>query len=280
MQHKQGIRTALFAGAAALGMAVSSAGVAWAISPSTAPPAVQTAQVSQMASQGNDGATVETPKTVDPETAVETSDATGAAETPATVGASTSSDAAETPATVEPSTSNDATESDNQTSDVQEPSYESSITAPQDEGLSEADQAAALEALATITPAQARDAALAAVPGTAGSVELDNENGAVVYSVEITDSSGSIIDVKVDAGDGTILNQQASHSDEASDQPDGPDNDNSDNSDEASDQPDGPDNDNSDNSDEASDQSDGPDNDNSDNNETTEGSDVENPLDD
>jgi len=97
--------------------------------------------------------------------------------------------------------------------DVQDPSYATSITAPQDEGSSEADEAKALASLATITPEQARDAALAAVPGTAGKVELDNENGAVVYSVEITDSAGAEIDVKVDAGNGQVVHQDADDGD-------------------------------------------------------------------
>jgi len=93
--------------------------------------------------------------------------------------------------------------------DVQDPAYESSVTAPESEGQSEADEAAALEGLATITPDQARDAALAVVPGTAGDVELDNENGNVVYSVEITDANGKVIDVKVDPGNATVLHQDA-----------------------------------------------------------------------
>ena len=97
--------------------------------------------------------------------------------------------------------------------EVQDPSYAASITAPQDEGLTEADEAKSLESLATVTPDQARDAALAVVPGTAGKVELDNENGAVVYSVEITDGSGSDIDVKVDAGNGTVVHQDGDDGD-------------------------------------------------------------------
>ena len=90
---------------------------------------------------------------------------------------------------------------------TQDPSYTSSVTAPEQNGQSEADQSAALQSLAKISPDQARDAALAAVPGTAGKVELDNENGNVVYSVQITDASGKVIDVKVDAGNGSVLHQ-------------------------------------------------------------------------
>jgi uncharacterized membrane protein YkoI len=88
------------------------------------------------------------------------------------------------------------------------PSYTSSVTAPEQNGRSEADEAAALRSLAKISPDQARDAALAAVPGTAGEVELENENGNVVYGVEITDASGAKFDVKVDAGNGSVLHQE------------------------------------------------------------------------
>ena len=94
------------------------------------------------------------------------------------------------------------------------PSYTSSIVAPHpaDDGSETADdeaaEAAALADLATITADQAQAAALAAVPGTVIQVELDNENGSVVYSVEV-DTGNGIIDVKVDAGNGTVLHQDA-----------------------------------------------------------------------
>jgi uncharacterized membrane protein YkoI len=61
-----------------------------------------------------------------------------------------------------------------------------------------------LKGLARITPEQASAAALAQVPGTVKKVELENENGNVVYGVEITTANGES-DVKVDAGDGRVL---------------------------------------------------------------------------
>jgi uncharacterized membrane protein YkoI len=91
----------------------------------------------------------------------------------------------------------------------QDPSYQGSVTVPEQPNQTEADEAAALQAAAKISADQARQAALAAVPGTAGNVSLDNENGSVVYSVEITDSSGTVTDVKVDAGNGTVLAKDA-----------------------------------------------------------------------
>jgi len=61
-----------------------------------------------------------------------------------------------------------------------------------------------LKSLARITPEQAQAAALAQVPGTVKKVELENEDGNVVYGVEIKTSNGDS-DVKVDAGDGRVL---------------------------------------------------------------------------
>ena len=63
---------------------------------------------------------------------------------------------------------------------------------------------------ATITVTQAEAAALAANPGTTVvKVELDNENGALVYSVELSNG----LDVKVDAGNGEILHTEQAGND-------------------------------------------------------------------
>jgi uncharacterized membrane protein YkoI len=91
----------------------------------------------------------------------------------------------------------------------QDPNYQSSVRAPEQDGQNEADEDSALQALATISPDQARQAALAAVPGTAGKVALENENGNVVYSVEIT-ANGITTDVKIDAGNGDVLAKDTS----------------------------------------------------------------------
>jgi uncharacterized membrane protein YkoI len=86
----------------------------------------------------------------------------------------------------------------------QSPSYTGSLLADEAkyEGMSEADESAALAGQASISEADARSAALSASPGaTVAKVELDNENGAIVYSVELSDGS----DVKVDAGNAAVL---------------------------------------------------------------------------
>lgn len=86
--------------------------------------------------------------------------------------------------------------------DIQEPSYIASIKAPQMND--EAQEAKALESYAKITPKNAENAALTEVPGKVIKVSLDNENGYVVYSVEISTNAG-VKDVKVDAGTGQVL---------------------------------------------------------------------------
>ena len=110
----------------------------------------------------------------------------------------------------------------------QDPSYVGSVTAPQDanepadgaegtESAAEAAESAALEPLATVTPEEATTAALAAVPGTAGPAQLENENGYVVYGIEVTGADGTKVDVKVDAGNGSVLAQDTEDATEAND---------------------------------------------------------------
>ena len=99
---------------------------------------------------------------------------------------------------------------------VRVPSYAGSIVVDQAqyEGMSEADEAAALQKMATISADQAKAAAEAANQGaTAVKVELDNENGVLVYSVELSNG----LDVKVDAGNGAILHSEQAdlHSEQA-----------------------------------------------------------------
>jgi Peptidase propeptide and YPEB domain len=57
-----------------------------------------------------------------------------------------------------------------------------------------------LQALAKITPQQAQQAAIATQPGTVTRVQLENEDGNLVYTVAIGQK-----EVKVDAGNGKVL---------------------------------------------------------------------------
>ncbi len=98
----------------------------------------------------------------------------------------------------------------------QAPSYHSSVTAPAAaERGSESAEDANLQGLATVTADQASAAAVGAVPGTAGKVELENEDGNVVWSVEVTGADGTVTDVKVDAGNRDILAQEVDNESDA-----------------------------------------------------------------
>ncbi|KUK07969.1 MAG: Peptidase propeptide and YPEB domain protein [Caldanaerobacter subterraneus] len=108
-----------------------------------------------------------------------------------------------------------ATSNDQQNVEEQQPVYQGTIKVanPQDNGKgseavkdNEAQESAQLSSLTKITPDEAKAAALKVVPGTVEKVSLDNENGYLVYSVEIKTNSG-VIDVKVDAGNGAVLDQ-------------------------------------------------------------------------
>lgn len=66
-----------------------------------------------------------------------------------------------------------------------------------------------LAAKARISPAQAEAAALKAFPDAkVVKTELGDENGYLVYQVELTDRDGQSIDIKVDAGNGQVLAQE------------------------------------------------------------------------
>ena len=102
----------------------------------------------------------------------------------------------------------------------QQPAYTSSIRVKdqgregQEERHGERREAAQLASLAKIDLAKATTAALAQVPGTVLKAELDDENGNLVYSVEIMTHTHEIKDVKVDAGNGNVLHVDAGDEDE------------------------------------------------------------------
>ncbi len=70
---------------------------------------------------------------------------------------------------------------------------------------------AELAGQARITAADAVKAASNAYPGyTTDRVEIENENGYLIYSVKMLDKSGKVLHVKVDAGDAKILAEDKS----------------------------------------------------------------------
>ena len=60
-------------------------------------------------------------------------------------------------------------------------------------------------ALAKITWNQAVQKALSAVHGQVLKTELEDENGFLVYGIEVVTADKAIVDVKVDAGSGKVL---------------------------------------------------------------------------
>lgn len=95
------------------------------------------------------------------------------------------------------------------------PTYQSSVQSPEtpeaaENGVEQSDaaEAAQLAPLAKVSETDASAAATAAVPGTVAKVELSNENGNVVYDVEVKAADGTKTDVTIDAGNGKVLGQE------------------------------------------------------------------------
>lgn len=90
---------------------------------------------------------------------------------------------------------------------TQEPNYRGSIQVPANAaGTNEQAEGQALQSLARITADQARQAALAQFPNAnVSGVQLENENGSLVYSVRLTDAQGQQREVKADAGNAQVL---------------------------------------------------------------------------
>jgi uncharacterized membrane protein YkoI len=112
--------------------------------------------------------------------------------------------------------------------EAQDPTFTGTVAAPaeteqadgQEASGGEAQEQAALQKLATISRQQAEQAAVGAVPGTVTESDLGNENGFVVYSVEINGTDGTVTEVTVDAGNATVLAQQVQGADDPADAPD------------------------------------------------------------
>ena len=99
--------------------------------------------------------------------------------------------------------------------ETQEPSYTGSIQTPKSADTeNEAGEAAALAGLAKLTESDARNAALAKFPrATVQKASLEDENGSVVWAIQLTDANKSVQEVKVDAGNGAILAVEAGGAD-------------------------------------------------------------------
>lgn len=75
------------------------------------------------------------------------------------------------------------------------------------------DDEAGFANIARISMDTAINAALKQVPGKVLKAELENENGYLVYGVEIAKADHQIVDVKIDAGNGKMLKMNADHKD-------------------------------------------------------------------
>lgn len=75
------------------------------------------------------------------------------------------------------------------------------------------DDRAGFAGTAKVSLDSAVGAALKAVPGKALEAELENDNGRLVYGVEIAQAGHQTADVKVDAGNGKILKISADRND-------------------------------------------------------------------
>ena len=141
-----------------------------------------------------------------------------------------------------PSTASDEQQTDGETQDgqdggpgseqeVQDPAFTGTVAAPaeteqadgQEGSAGDAQEKAALEALTSVSQRDAEAAAVSAVPGgTVTETDLGNENGWVVYSVEVTGTDGTVTEVTVDAGNGTVLAHQAQGAEDPADAADAP----------------------------------------------------------
>ena len=78
-----------------------------------------------------------------------------------------------------------------------------------DEEENDTQSQAELAKQAKITEEEATKTALEKVPGTVNEVELEDENGTIVYGIEVVSTDGTQQDVKVDAQTGKIVKVEA-----------------------------------------------------------------------
>lgn len=90
------------------------------------------------------------------------------------------------------------------------------VQAPaENDSLTDAQEDAALQALATVTPQQATDAATGAVAGSSAvSTQIDEEDGFVVYEVLVASPDGTLTEVVVDAGNASVLAREVEDDDD------------------------------------------------------------------
>ena len=58
------------------------------------------------------------------------------------------------------------------------------------------------------------------IPGTASKVEFENENGELLWEVEVVDVNGQVYDLTIDANTGKVLKQELDKADDSDDDKD------------------------------------------------------------
>ena len=97
----------------------------------------------------------------------------------------------------------------NQGNDLERADNQESTESERGDGAGEAAEAASLAKVATVTRAQAEQTALGKVPGAVNEASLGDENGTVIWEVNVKAASGKDHEVKVDATTGTVLQVQS-----------------------------------------------------------------------
>lgn len=82
------------------------------------------------------------------------------------------------------------------------------------EAISEDQEQSQLEKEATVTKKEAIDTALLSVPGKVNETELEEENGALVYSIKVKGQNEKTQEVKIDAKTGKVLKVESDEGEE------------------------------------------------------------------
>jgi uncharacterized membrane protein YkoI len=100
---------------------------------------------------------------------------------------------------------------ENEQDDQNETTVKGSISVPESATeVPDAEESAQLAKLATVDATAAEAAATASVPGsTVINTDLNDEDGFLVYDVDVKDGAGTVTEVTIDAGNGTVLASEA-----------------------------------------------------------------------
>lgn len=95
-----------------------------------------------------------------------------------------------------------------------------SVEAPEREHENDAREDRSLKERSSISLADAEQAATDAQPGEVTKVEIEEEEGFIVYKVEVAGAGGAEHELEVDAGNGDILDSETDYDDDRGDRDD------------------------------------------------------------